>query len=181
MRIEGYHGTHIGNETNISNFGYKKSKEDEYLGKGVYFFENAPFCDALEEAKCFCEFVKKYKIEDIIVYQAIIESEKVLDLVDNIEHRKLFDRAKELVKLKLNLSTSANDNRLEDYRIFELIEKKFEVIRAMIEAAKKEKNFFTHIVRRPQIQICVKELSTITSNNIVYRYNIGRYKTWTTE
>lgn len=182
MQIDAYHGTHAKNEASIRAFGFLKSKETEYLGEGVYFFEKATFCDALEEAKCWCKFVKKYEDKDIIVFQASIVSEKILDLVDNIEHRKIFDEVKKALRLELKLNKSATDKSLEDFRVFHCIDKKkaFDVIRALIDGAKREADFHTNIVRRPQIQICVKDLTSIKTYNIIYRHQIGRYKQWTT-
>jgi len=151
------------------------------IGAGIYFFEDADFCNALEEAICFCQFVRYLEKEDIIVFKALIESDKVLDLVSNIEHRKIFDEAKNKIKLILKFS-SKTDKKIEDYRIFNLLDrdKTFEVIRVIIEAAREEEEHFSYLVRRPQVQICVKESKTIKNINIAWRSKIGRYKEWTT-
>ena len=181
MKITCYHGTHQRNELSISKTGFRSSAENEYLGAGIYFFEEAEFSNALEEAICFCRNVRYLEKKDIIVFRASVESEKVLDLVSNVEHRKLFDLAKQKIRLVLKFSQSV-DSKVEDYRIFNLIdrEKSFEVIRALIEAAKEQQDHRSYVVRRPQIQICVKEPSTIKSINIAWRNKIGRYQEWTT-
>jgi|GEM_PF-3025549 len=181
VKITGYHGTHRKNASSISTTGFQSSKEDEYLGAGVYFFEDAEFGKGIDEAICFCRFVRFIDRCDIVVFRANVESTKVLDLVSNIEHRKLFDEAKNRLRLALK-STKNVDSKVEDYRIFNLIDrdKSFEVIRAIIEAAREEKEVFSYIIRRPQIQICVKTNKIIKDITIAWRPSVGRYEEWTT-
>jgi hypothetical protein len=182
MIITGFHGTHKKNEYAISQSGFESSAEEEYLGAGVYFFEDAEFCHALDEAICFCQFVKYIDRKDIIVFKATVNSEKILDLVSNIEHRKYFDEVKNRIKLRLKFS-SEPEKKIEEFRIFNLIDRDncFEVVRAIIEAAKEDKESFSYVIRRPQIQICVKKAAAIKDIDIAWRHTIGRYRSWTTE
>lgn len=181
MKITGYHGTHKRNEALIKVKGYKSSKDDEYLGEGVYFFESFEFSNGLHEAKCWCKYVKGFDSKCIIVFEALIESDQVLDLVNNIEHIKRFDRARNLISLRLKKSSNLRvDEKLEDYRIIHKIRDKFEVVRAFVEGAKRDPEFNSVIIRRPQVQVCVRELSVIQKNRVVYRSNVMEYKKWTT-
>jgi hypothetical protein len=183
MIIHCFHGTDKKNECNISTHGLKPSiKETEYLGKGVYFFESASFSDGLQEAINFCKYVRKISQTDIIVYEADVQSEQVLDLVDNPDHRTEYDRIKQLFKLKAKWSPSSDD-RMVDYRVFHILDKenKFEVIRALIDASRKDLELFSYIVKLPQIQVCVKSLETIRGTKIAWRPEVRSYKKWTTE
>lgn len=87
----GYHGTTVLRGENILNSKqYSISyKEEEWLGKGVYFFEKD-----IQQAVNFC--VKARKYEDYIVLKSKIEANICIDL-DNLETMKILEK---LYKIK---------------------------------------------------------------------------------
>jgi hypothetical protein len=107
----------------------------------------------------------------------------VLDLVESTPHRKLFDEAKDLVRLGLKNRLDTTDEKMADYRVFHIIDKKykFDLIRALVDASRIRTEYSTYIVRRPQVQLCVKDASIIKDKKIVWPPVVEGYKVWTTE
>lgn len=168
--LKGYHGTATGMAEKIEIDGYKASTDDiSWLGQGVYFFRSSSGSveiDGLNEAKSWVISVKKY--HRWVIFEAKIISAKFLDLVDNIEHRKYYEIARGKM-LEMYDRQKKPRNALRDFIVFKYIDEQndFDFIRALVDAGRQEYSSF--IVKRPQIQICVKQMACITENNIISR------------
>jgi hypothetical protein len=161
----GYHGTSEEGARKIESEGYEASVDKEWLGKGIYFFCTVPeVVDGLAEAKAWVVYVKKF--DRWVVFEAKITSENFLDLVQNVDHRVRFDEVRRQL-LDQHLRTGKVRQAFQDYIIFRYIDDKmkFDVIRAFVDAAPKE--YFSNVVRRPQVQMCVKRTACIIQNRIV--------------
>ena len=172
MELVGYHGTSYEASRNIVENGYVFSKEKEWLGTGIYFFKDcmSPYCSGFEEAKCWAKFVKKYN--NWVVFKAKIVSEEILDLVDNVEHRIILDRIIETAKKK-HKASSRRKEPFEDYMVFKEMdsneETKVEVVICLVDAG--NIGYKSKIVRRPQVQVCVKSHDVIVENKIAGEMN----------
>ena len=172
MKIIGYHGTSYDASKNIIEKGYIFSKENEWLGAGIYFFKDSssPACSGFNEAKCWARFVKKYN--NWVVFKATIVSEEILDLVDNVEHRKILDKIIESAQKKHKVSSRSKEP-FQDYMVFKEMdsndETKVDVIICMVDAC--DVGYKSKIVRRPQIQVCVKNEKVIVENKIAGEMN----------
>lgn len=163
----GYHGTSMKAAEQIQKNGYQASSEKEWLGKGIYFFGTSSGSiesDGCEEAVAWVCNVKKFN--NWVIFEANINSTKFLDLVKNINHRKRFDIAKNKI-IERYARLGKSNTALRDYIIFKCIDEEsdFDFIRALIDAGRQQ--YQSAVVRRPQIQICVKKEVCIKTNNII--------------
>jgi hypothetical protein len=161
----GYHGTSQEGARKIEAEGYEASGDENWLGRGVYFFGTIPdVTNGETEARAWAVYVKK--CDNWAVIQVTINSEKFLDLVQNIGHRRLFEEAKRKM-LEQHQRMGKAPWTFRDYIIFKYIDKKvgFEVIRAVVDAEPKE--YLSNIVKRPQVQICVKATTCIKEGKIL--------------
>ena len=162
MDCVGYHGTHNDNVRSIINNGYYYSNENEWFGKGIYFFESQhPLTNGFIEARDWAIYVKNYK--KWVVFKAKIESDKyhVLD----INHKKLYDDVKSKL-LELH-KKSGKDIKIFDERIiFKKLQENVDFIRAIVDSEKKL--YISYLVRRIQIQICVKNADCV-KKNVLYK------------
>ena len=172
MELVGYHGTSYEASRNIVENGYVFSKEEEWLGAGIYFFKDclSPFCSGYQEAKCWAKFVKKYN--SWVVFKSKILSEEILDLVDNVEHRKFLDR---IIKsaMQKHKASSRRGEPFQDYMVFKEMDSsddtRMDVVICLVDAA--NIGYESKIVRRPQVQVCVKNEKVIVENRIAGEMN----------
>ncbi len=165
MKLICYHGTKAEAADNINKTGYLKSKHSEWLGSGVYFFESyGTLCDGIIEARDWAKFVKKFK--NWAIFEACIESEKYIDIAFEIEHRKIYDQIKEEA-IKKHKESGKGIKEFNENLIFQEMEKlDIDFIRALVDS-KKDLGYYSYIVRRPQLQICVKHNEVIVSNKLI--------------
>lgn len=169
MKFIGFHGTEAKNIDNIQAHGYMPSLEDEWMGEGVYFFEtmSSSFSDGFEEAQNWVIYVKK--LSKWAVFKATIVTSKYIDLASKIEHRKMYDRIKE-ESLLLHEKAGNNVKEFNENIIYQAMgELSIDLIRAIVDASH-EYRYHSYTVRRPQLQICVKNQDCIKKNVLV--------KTW---
>lgn len=170
MKFIGYHGTDAESANKIENEGFEDSAEGAWLGAGIYFFEDLPPFFRGEDLALW--WVKEYKNFNYwVIYKAEIESENVLDLVENkndqFRYRKLWD-----ILLKKHLEAG---HPVEDFSCHDVIlqlRRKVEVIRCMVDASKPTAKLNSYIVGHPQIQLCVyRNSGRVIKNYSRYRKN----------
>ncbi|QTA84499.1 hypothetical protein [Desulfonema magnum] len=173
MKFIGYHGTDANNIDSIFNQGYKFSGKKEWFGEGIYFFEDmSPLTNGFTEARNWAIKVKHLK--HWAVFQAEIETDLYIDLVFNDEHKKLFREIKEML-LGFHKKSGKNLKNFSDRAVFNLMakEKKAELIRAPVNAGKFG-GYYSPIIEKFQIQICVKQPECI-KKNVLYKTG-GKYE-----
>ena len=161
MQIIGFHGTNKESALRILSEGFIESSEKEWFGSGVYFFETLPkISNGFTEARHWAVNVKKFI--DWAVLKASIHSDNVLDLVNSIPHKKIFDEIR-YVCLDLHRKSGKAPSEFMELLIFTKLETMgFEVIRCLVDAMKDE-GYYSYVVRRPQVQVCVKVKRCIVS------------------
>jgi hypothetical protein len=164
MLIKAYHGTNVKNIESIQKNGYNFSSDKEWLGKGIYFFETLkPIVDGVTEAISWVKYVKKERTW--AVFEATIESDLYFDLVEDIEHKKIYDKIRNRA---LELFIKAG-NRRKDFKeriiYSKLEEREVDFIRVLVDASKHE-GYYSYTVRRPQLQVCVKDKRCIKENTL---------------
>lgn len=78
----GYHGTHLRYARGIVQAGFQDSRENEWLGRGVYFFGSDGNIDGFGEAKSWSVYVKRFSAWAVL--KALLVADKSLDMVYNI-------------------------------------------------------------------------------------------------
>lgn len=164
----GYHGTEKKYVENIIKNKYILSSDKEWFGAGVYFFETLPgICNGRTEARNWVLYVKRKW--DYAIFKADISSENYVDLLKNISHKKKFDDIVEKLYYK-HIEQGKSEKEFNLNIVFKYLEKenKIDFIRCLVNAADKDKyKMYRYIVRRPQIQICVKNVDIIRNNKVV--------------
>ncbi len=165
MKLTCYHGTKAEAAENIIKNGYKKSGSKEWFGSGVYFFESYnDLCDGITEARDWAKYVKHFK--NWAVFEACIESDKYIDIAFEVEHKKIYDRIKEEA-IELHKKAGKETKEFNENLIFHQMEKlDIDFIRALVDS-KKESGYYSYIIRRPQLQICVKNETVIVNNRLI--------------
>lgn len=166
MEIIGYHGTSKKAGKAILKDNFRPSGEDEWFGKGVYFFETAqPYIDGIDEAKNWAVYVKK--ITNWVVIESTIKGDRFIDLVGDISHRNEFDKVKNMA-LKAHTRFGHPRETFTDGIVFLRLAElgNIDFVRAFVDA-KRENRYNSNVVRRPQIQICVKKVGVISKTAIV--------------
>ena len=160
----GYHGTKPENVDSILRNGYKMSKASSWFGVGIYFFGDLwPYFPGEREAIQWMLYVKNE--DSWAVFVSEIESTNYFDMLGDISAREEFDEIKKEL-LKKHTQFGKDERYFKDNAVFELLEntKHFSVIRALVNARKSP--HVGYVVSRPQVQICVKDISTIVSTKL---------------
>ncbi|OHD12574.1 MAG: hypothetical protein A2Y41_02625 [Spirochaetes bacterium GWB1_36_13] len=165
MFFEGYHGTDSDSVTSIIKNGYNLSNNKQSLGKGVYFFQDYyNLCNGLEEAKNWAIHVKKF--ERWSVLKVNIDTEKYIDIFLDVKHREMFDVIKKEL-IKKHLEAGKNIKTFNENAIFRKLEEQdIDLIRVLVDATK-DIGYPKYVVRRPQVQICVKTTKVIVDNILI--------------
>lgn len=178
--IEGYHATNKSNEENIIKFGYDLNKckdEEQWLGKGVYFWKSLYYAVEWNYIHTH-SFSKKSIWNNIIRNKTIfkaeifIEKSKMLDLTSP-EGTILFEEFQTIVKSNLNKEDLEEAKKKDDVFWIYMIQKRgfFENFDILVASYRKEikkneirsnKNFEKYI----QTQICVKRVKNIIHNQV---------------
>lgn len=165
MEFIGYHGTNAQNANSIDTDWFSDSSESEWLGAGVYFFEEyPPVFNGFQDAEWWVTSVKKYPYW--VIYKANIKSSNVLDLVSNQSDRNKY----EAIGKRLFAKHCQAGKRKEDFSCHDIIlqvSRKVDVIRCIVDASKMNSKINSYIVGRPQIQLCVCRNSETVINNCV--------------
>jgi hypothetical protein len=168
MKKVGYHGTTTKNVLKIIKDGFKISDENNWLGKGVYFWGFVRgFFDGRAEADLWVR--RHLKTDKVGVIKCLIQSndEMVLDIAKNFD---LYEKIKNKL-LELHLSLNKKEEDFDSALIFQIIDVhyKLNVVIALTEGSRSGRlaKYEKRIVQRPQIQICVKNTSCIKNKTIL--------------
>lgn len=162
----GYHGTSLTSARHILKQGFTvSSKENEWLGQGIYFFGSDGSIDGQDEAMCWARYVRKHSPWAVV--EGKLKADKLLDMVHNVQHRRLFDQVQEQCFLA-HMQSGKKADEFSDCVVFNDIDKlfDFEMIIAYTDGAKNKFNYNSYVVRRLQIQICVKLQECIVRKSI---------------
>jgi hypothetical protein len=166
LECVGYHGTAKEYADKIGREGYIDSSEISWLGRGVYFFGSIEaHLDGFEEARAWAVFVRKFN--SWVVFEAVIKSEDFLDLVNDVEHRELFEAIRNEL-ISIHIQSGRRIGEFADYIIYKRIDEKYspDFVRAYVEAGNRFMGYQPRTIRRLQIQICVKDCRCIIKNTI---------------
>lgn len=91
---------------------------------------------------------------------ATIQTDAAFDIIGNLQHWNMFIEAKDEL-IKKHREAGKDPVYFKDRMVFIEFEKigKYNVIRALVDAVKKE--YISYMIGRPQVQICVKDANTI--------------------
>ena len=167
--LECYHGTSKENaEQILLTRTYKESGRDEWLGRGVYFFENDP----LQAHK----FVKAYKnlsnaaIQVLFTKLCVMEDKNMLDLMTD-EDRDFIEDYERRLRAKIKRTLSPHNiywKHKEGYVLDFLFEKNpYALVRAAYDIPKRPRTEGFGYAQ-VQIQVCVKQPSCIMQGTIKY-------------
>lgn len=175
----GYHGN---KQNNIDKFidsrSFDKSiSPDDWLGVGIYFFE-----DDLRQAVDWCTRARRYSNWSVI--EALIETEKVIDLTNSTENYNKFIevlktiREKEdvLIKLKkwyeMEYDVKVKDDFLNPL-IFDMMYEydPYDLVRHTFKVRGRRDEPTTNI-RPMQVQLCVKNEDCIIDYEEVEEYGL---------
>lgn len=166
-----YHGTSLKNAKKIckanNEIDFKMScGENEWLGHGVYFFDNE------QDARDWSIKVRRFNKIGIISATIKAEEEKVLNLISNQKHIDIFINTIEKVRQKSeqfkNENIYTNYTALAMKILMEAI--KYDVIKAIFKPDKKLKEKIKDIPSNMlvgRIQICVVNTDCISDCNII--------------
>jgi hypothetical protein len=161
-RIIGYHGTNLvtANKLFKDGFGEPTANRDlDWLGDGIYFFETLPgVSEGRKEAQDFSRIVKGNT--EVGVIEAEITTSNCFDMVSEIEHRELFGSWRDELQSKWKRDPQRGSKPFDDRKVFALVclKRSTDVVRCMVDGMPaRGYNSASHVVHRPQIQICVKK------------------------
>jgi hypothetical protein len=157
--LSGYHGTSVHSASQIEKYGFQDSSAESWLGPGVYFFETQPNLDGKEAAEWWVKTCKRYS--EWVILEAEIRSDAILDLFGSKNDRVKFGHIKRKF-LEKHLEAGGKESDFTLKTVFLAINRKVEVIRALVDAARLDK-FVNFIVGYPQIQICVTKSNCINN------------------
>ena len=164
--IVGYHGTDAATASQIltaKGFDEPHQKGDvDWLGDGIYFFETySDLVEGKREARDWVSFVKKESSPAIL--KAVIEPTHCLDMVSDIDDRQAYQAIKKELQRRWEQS-GRQPRRFDDRTVFSAIRKRMKVdlIRCLVDAMPaRDYDSMSHIVHRPQVQLCVTDRSCI--------------------
>ena len=171
MEIVGYHGTSGEAARKIVQEGFRTSDGPNWFGPGVYFFESNGYLDGYTEAKQWALYVKKFPVCALV--KARIQAQNYIDLILNVEHRKVFELiCKETRKLFAEKKSSSEFSEATIYIKIREKMPNLELIRAMTDGSSLNT---VQTTVRPQIQVCVIKTDSIRSQKLAWEgQNHGR-------
>lgn len=168
MNFIGYHGTDAKTATIIDKEGFADSDESAWLGAGVYFFEDFP--PILSGCDLAYWWVNRYKhFRYWVIYKAYIESDNILDLVQNKDDQNKYKQLWDAL-LKKHIEAGKDPEDFSCHDVILQLRRKVEVIRCMVDASKPTAKLNSYIDGHPQIQLCVYR----NSGRVIKSYS--RYK-----
>lgn len=162
----GYHGTTRDKAEGIlANNSFSMSNgEEEWLGVGVYFFE-----DDGKQAVYFCKKVRRYKEFEII--KSKIEAEKIINLVDTETFELFKNYAKKLNNRYKYLSDGKTPRKFIDSIVLNFMYKieKYDLVRGIFEVSTQDPIDRSRL-KQMQIQLCVRNRECIKTVEEVKEY-----------
>lgn len=153
----GYHGTSKANADLIMENGFASSDENNWLGKGVYFWGDLDGCISGYELACWW-VTKVKKISKGAVITASISTDRLFDCVGDYDHRDMFHK----ILARICKKRSCNADQICLSMAFVKIAENYDVLRFFTNGNKltgvKEND---RIIIDLQIQICVKNKEKI--------------------
>lgn len=162
----GYHGTTIESADKIIATGAFNfsNKEEEWLGKGVYFFE-----DDIEQAVRFCTKARNYP--NYSVLKSEITANRCINLDNSEAMEKILDISNKIKGRYLNLKDGVTKRKLTNSVILEAMYKlePYDVVKKTFVIDRVPIIERTNFVWT-QVQICVRNRSCINNTREVKRY-----------
>lgn len=167
MEILGYHGTDENCVNSIIKNGYEFSGPNHWLGSGIYFFGNLKELNFSGQQEARDWAVKVKKVKSYGIFEALIDSDNYIDIAANPMHKEIFESIRQEA-LDKHIESGKLIKDFKETTIFVKLEQKLNVdfIVAVTDGAKNPK-FPSYLVRRIQIQICVKNKSCIKKNDLI--------------
>ncbi|MCK9526103.1 MAG: hypothetical protein M0R49_09285 [Limnochordia bacterium] len=160
----GYHGTTRANADEILRSGRFRfsTEEQEWLGRGIYFFENDP-----RQARNWCMKARKYP--EWAVLRSKIEANVVIDLVDT----ETFERFRSIANRMKMRYTKLRDGRprhlINSVVLNAMYEAEpYDLVRGIFEVPSTYTVDRTNI-KQYQIQLCVRNLQCVKETSEVER------------
>ncbi|MCD5406232.1 MAG: hypothetical protein LRZ99_00885 [Desulfotomaculum sp.] len=149
----GFHGTTVANAEKILQEGRFKisADEDEWLGEGVYFFEND-----IKQAYYWCVKERNYKSWAIL--KGDIKAEIIFDLTLTDHWEEFLKILKEIEK-RYKKRKDGTPRKLLNFVVLNIIykQKPYDVVRAVFDVSEAETPTFKRTNIKPvQIQLCVR-------------------------
>ncbi|MEI7811775.1 MAG: hypothetical protein WCJ01_05040 [Ignavibacteria bacterium] len=167
MEITGYHGTDENSVNKISRNGFIPSDNNNWLGQGIYFFGNIKELNISGKSEAVDWAVKVRKFRSFGIFEALIISNNYIDIARDEEHKQLYEDIRraalakhgQLGKLQKDFKESLVFTKLEKIGTADFII-------ALTDGAKNPP-FLNYVVRRPQLQICIKNNNCIIKNYLI--------------
>ncbi len=151
-----HHGTSRENSQQILKCNYFRlsDHEDDWLGKGIYFFENS-----IWYAAWWAREIKKYHKFDVLEVELNIDNEKIFDLTNPDIVEILHRYGKYLLNRKKSSKSYAKNKPINDCMVIDYIYnhvKKFDMVKAIYDDLNSYKTYYKTRVRPHQIQLCLR-------------------------
>jgi hypothetical protein len=171
-RVEGFHGTTVSNAEDILDGGFTLSRNDyDWLGKGVYFFEDAP-----RTAKSWAERQCKQSEGEPAVLHSVIDLTSCMNLLDTAWNDRLETVYEQYARL-FEEDLPVNDGGFReldcdviDYACYyhkEQYGRPIQSVRAVFHEVDDEELFpGSHIQKRSHLQIAVRDPSVISETRL---------------
>lgn len=156
-KCTGYHGTDIKGAESIlkSQTFIPSTKEEEWLGRGVYFFEN-------DKRQAVDYITKAKRVQNYKIIKANLETSKLFDLIDT-ETMYGFCIVANAIKDRYKKLKTGKPRLLNNSVIIEIMYKTrpFDMVRGVFPVPLRKEIARTNIAPY-QIQVCVREKECIT-------------------
>lgn len=170
VKYTGYHGTKPDAAEVIASTGvfkYTNRCEEDWLGNGVYFFQ-----DDQEQTKRFCSKARCWDSFVIIRCQISVEDDNLLDLV-MIENYDYFEKTANTIKNKYQNKKNGDARKNINSVVIDIMinankKRRIDVIRGAFQVPQKFPVERTNVIPT-QIQICVRNVSCISKAEEVYK------------
>lgn len=167
-----FHGTLKNKKDSIIQNGYTCSdRSDNYLGTGVYFYDEENLALTWAQKKA------RYYSNSPVVFEATVDYKRVLDLTDVKDSQKVETFVAEIEDSRLVIKKG-------DYRPRQLLAQlatiyintyceKFDVgiVKGCVFVGERVRLYQSGIITKTEIQYCVRNTALIVGNNLVYEVN----------
>lgn len=156
LKYKGYHGTTRDNADKIMdmNLFFPSTGEEEWLGTGVYFFED------IYQALHWCTQTRRYPYYAVLVSK--LNSDNVFDLT-NMDHLQEFMKMAKSLKDRYKTTKDRHKRKLINAVVLNFLYKvkPFDMVRAAFNSPVRLQAERVNVLP-VQIQLCVKNNSCIT-------------------
>lgn len=170
-----YHGTLMSFKNSILSNGFSESdRKDNYLGTGVYFYDDRKLSYEWARKKA------KHYSDGIVVFKCDVAYTKVLDLTQKRYYNAFSNFASELdsnyaIKRTKNLYGRKLAAMKATYYMNLYCEKyNYEIIKAEVDCTPRNELREMGLITKTEVQYCVRNLSSISNINVVYEKKESR-------